>query len=78
MVYDIYTAKRSVELLGNRKEWGFNFDPANLTQEGLMLRYRYFPDRIYHVHTKMAGVTHNINIQAVFNWKLATVIRFSI
>ncbi len=63
MVYDIYTAKRSIELLGNRKEWGFNFDPANLTYLGIDVEnfIDTFPDRIYHVHAKDGElVSHNI------------------
>ena len=35
LVYDVDTALRSVELMGGRKEWGFNFDPANLTYLGI-------------------------------------------
>ncbi len=35
LIYDIDTALKSLELLGERKEWGFNFDPANLIYLGI-------------------------------------------
>ena len=63
LIYDIYTAKRSLELLGNRKEWGFNFDPANLIYLGIDVEnfIDAFPGRIYHVHAKDGEiVSHNI------------------
>lgn len=63
LVYDVDTALRSVELMGGRKEWGFNFDPANLTYLGIDVEH--FIDelkgRIYHVHAKDGElVAHNI------------------
>ena len=35
LVYNIETAVRAVELMGGRKEFGFNFDPANLIYLGI-------------------------------------------
>ena len=63
LVYDIDTALRAVELMGNRKEFGFNFDPANLIY--LDVHVEHFVDqlrgRIYHVHAKDGEVVeHNV------------------
>jgi sugar phosphate isomerase/epimerase len=63
LVYDIGTAVRAVELIGNRKEFGFNFDPANLIYLGIDVEN--FIDtlrgKIFHVHAKDGElVSHNI------------------
>jgi sugar phosphate isomerase/epimerase len=63
MVYDILSAKRSIELLDNRKQWGFNYDPANLIYSGIDVEnfIDTFHDRIYHVHAKDGElVSHNL------------------
>ena len=63
LVYDIDTALRSVELMGGRKEWGFNFDPANLIYLGVQVEnfIDLLRDRIYHVHAKDGEVVeHNV------------------
>jgi sugar phosphate isomerase/epimerase len=59
IAFDIYTAKRALEALQNRPEFGFNFDPSHLHWQGIdPVRFiREFPDRIYHVHIKDASVT---------------------
>lgn len=62
LVYDIDTAVRSVGLMGNRPEWGFNFDPANLLYLGIDVEnfIDILKERIYHVHAKDAEmVKHN-------------------
>jgi sugar phosphate isomerase/epimerase len=45
--------------LGQREEFGFNFDPSHLHWQGVdpVEFLREFPDRIYHVHIKDAIVT---------------------
>ncbi len=62
LVYDIDTALRSIELLDGRKEWGFNYDPANLVYLGIDVE-RFVDElagRIYHVHAKDGElVSHN-------------------
>jgi len=63
LAYNVETALRAVELMGGRKEFGFNFDPANLTYLGIDVEY--FIDalnkHIYHVHAKDGEiVTHNV------------------
>ena len=54
LVYDVDTALRAVELMGGRKEFGFNFDPANLIY--LDIDVENFIDQlqgqIFHVHAK--------------------------
>jgi sugar phosphate isomerase/epimerase len=61
IAFDIVTAKRALEALGNREEFGFNFDPSHLLWQGVdpVEFIREFPDRIYHVHIKDAIVALN-------------------
>jgi sugar phosphate isomerase/epimerase len=54
IAYDIYTAERTLEALGNHKAFGFNFDPSHFIHQqfdpvNFILR---FPDRIFHMHVK--------------------------
>jgi sugar phosphate isomerase/epimerase len=63
LVYDIDTAIRAVELMGGRKEFGFNFDPANLIYLGIDVEnfIDLLKGKIYHVHAKDGElVSHNI------------------
>ena len=59
IAFDLHTAKRAVEALGGREEFGFNFDPSHLHWQGVdPVKFIYeFADRIYHVHMKDAIVT---------------------
>jgi len=61
IAFDIVTARRALDALGNREEFGFNFDPSHLLWQGVdpVEFIRAFPDRIYHVHVKDAIVTLN-------------------
>jgi sugar phosphate isomerase/epimerase len=61
IAFDIYSAKRALDALGHREEFGFNFDPSHLIWQGVdpVEFIREFPDRIYHVHIKDAIVTLN-------------------
>jgi sugar phosphate isomerase/epimerase len=61
IAFDIVTARRALEALSNREEFGFNFDPSHLLWQGVdpVEFIREFPDRIYHVHVKDAIVTLN-------------------
>jgi len=61
IAFDIVTAKRALEAINYRKEFGFNFDPSHLFWQGMdpAMFIREFPDRIYHVHIKDAIVTLN-------------------
>jgi sugar phosphate isomerase/epimerase len=85
LVYNIETAQRSVELMGGRKEWGFNFDPANLIYLGIDVEnfIDLLGDKIYHVHAKDGEVvSHNVARSGVIpqgDWqKLGRGFRFRI
>lgn len=54
IAFDIVTARRALDALGNRPEFGFNYDPSHLGYQGVdYVRFLYeFGDRIYHVHMK--------------------------
>ncbi len=58
IAFDIITAKRALEAVGNRPEFGFNFDPSHLYWQMVEpVRFlQEFPDRIYHVHMKDAAL----------------------
>jgi sugar phosphate isomerase/epimerase len=59
IAFDLHSAKRALEALKHRKEFGFNFDPSHLIWQGVdpAKFIMAFPDRIYHVHMKDAKVT---------------------
>jgi len=59
IAFDIVTARRTLEALDNRPEFGFNFDPSHLEWQGVdPVRFiQEFPDRIFHVHMKDCIVT---------------------
>ncbi|MDP6446360.1 MAG: sugar phosphate isomerase/epimerase [Pirellulaceae bacterium] len=61
IAFDIHTARRALDALGNREEFGFNFDPSHLHWQMVdpVEFIREFPDRIYHVHIKDAANTLN-------------------
>lgn len=54
IAFDIVSARRALDALGNRPEFGFNYDPSHLGYQGVdYVRFLYeFADRIYHVHMK--------------------------
>ncbi len=58
IAFDIITAKKALEAIGNREAFGFNFDPSHLHWQMVdPVRFlREFPDRIYHVHMKDAAI----------------------
>jgi len=58
IAFDIITAKRALEALDNRPEFGFNFDPSHLLWQMVnpVKFLQEFPDRIYHVHMKDAAL----------------------
>ncbi|TWT63657.1 sugar phosphate isomerase/epimerase family protein [Rubinisphaera italica] len=61
IAFDIYSAEKALQVLDNREEFGFNFDPSHLIWQGIdpVEFIRYFPERIYHAHMKDASVTLN-------------------
>jgi len=58
IAYDYYTTQRLFEVFAHRPTLGLNFDPSHLIWQGMTphLFIRDFPDRVYHVHMKDAGV----------------------
>jgi sugar phosphate isomerase/epimerase len=62
-VYDIHTAVKALELVGNHPALGYNLDPANITYLGVLpeIFINLLGDRIFHVHAKDAElVEHNL------------------
>ena len=59
IAFDLFSAKRAIEALGGRPEFGFNFDPSHLLWQGVdpVKFIKEFQDRIYHTHMKDAIVT---------------------
>ena len=59
IAFDLITAKRALEAIDNRPEFGFNFDPSHLHWQMVdpVKFIEEFPDRIYHVHMKDAATT---------------------
>ena len=68
IAFDIVTAKRLLETLDYREEFGFNFDPSHLFWQGMNpVRFiQDFPDRIFHVHMKDAWWGHGDGTVGVF------------
>ena len=58
IAFDIVTAKRALEAIGNREAFGFNFDPSHLHWQMVdpVMFLNEFSDRIYHVHMKDAAL----------------------
>ena len=61
IAFDIITAKRTLEVINNRKTFGFNFDPSHLHWQMVdpVLFLNSFSDRIYHTHMKDAALQLN-------------------
>ena len=54
IAFDISSARRALDALGNREAFGFNYDPSHFGYQGVdyVEFIRTFRDRIYHVHMK--------------------------
>ncbi|MBA7686101.1 Inosose dehydratase [subsurface metagenome] len=61
IAFDIITARRALEAVGNRETFGFNFDPSHLHWQMVdpVCFLKEFSDRIYHVHMKDAALQLN-------------------
>ena len=59
IAFDLFSAEAVLDVLDNREEFGFTFDPSHLHWQGIdpVAFLRRFPDRIYHVHMKDAVLT---------------------
>ncbi len=58
IAFDLHSARRALDAIGNRPEFGFNFDPSHLFWQGVnpVKFIKAFPDRIYHCHIKDASL----------------------
>jgi len=54
MAYNLETAEHALEVLDNRAEFGFNFDPSHLVWQGIdpAVYIKRLGKRIYHAHAK--------------------------
>lgn len=54
IAFDIVSAERTLQAIGRREAFGFNYDPSHLGYQGVdyVAFIREFADRIYHVHMK--------------------------
>lgn len=61
IAFDIVTARRALDVVDNRKTFGFNFDPSHLLWQMIdpVFFINEFTDRIYHVHMKDAALQLN-------------------
>lgn len=63
IIYDLYSARRAVELLDNHPNFGINLDPANLLYTGISVEafVDEMKDRIFAVHAKDTQIlSHNL------------------
>ncbi|MEM6282860.1 MAG: sugar phosphate isomerase/epimerase family protein [Chloroflexota bacterium] len=58
IAYDIYTSEKTLQSLGRREAFGFNFDPSHIIHQFIdpTKVIEAFSDRIYHVHVKDSKV----------------------
>jgi sugar phosphate isomerase/epimerase len=58
IAYDIYTAQRTLDAIGNHPNFGFNFDPSHFIHQFIdpVVFLDKFKDRIFHVHVKDSRV----------------------
>ena len=68
IAFDIASAQRALEAVGDHGGFGFNFDPSHLGYQGVSyVRFlRTFADRIFHVHMKDAWWGHGDGSVGVF------------
>jgi len=68
IAFDIATARRALEAVGNHPRFGFNYDPSHLGYQGVdYVRFiREFGTRIFHAHMKDAWWGHGDGTVGVF------------
>lgn len=68
IAFDIVTAEMTLQAIGQRKSFGFNFDPSHLGYQGVdyIGFIRRFGERIFHVHMKDAYWSPNPTQAGVF------------
>ncbi|MGC8740125.1 MAG: sugar phosphate isomerase/epimerase family protein [Candidatus Sumerlaeaceae bacterium] len=72
IAFDIVTAQRALDAVGQHPAFGFNFDPSHLAYQGVdyVAFLRRFPDRIFHVHMKDVWWSHVPGQSGVFGGHL--------
>ena len=68
IAFDISSAKRALDAIGNREAFGFNYDPSHFGYQGVdyVGFIEEFADRIYHVHMKDVWWSSNHTRAGVF------------
>jgi len=68
IAFDIGSARRALEAIGNHPRFGFNYDPSHLGYQGVdyVKFIREFSDRIFHCHVKDAWWGHSNGDIGVF------------
>ena len=68
IAFDIASAERALDAVGNHKRFGFNYDPSHLGYQGVdyVKFIRTFKDRIFHCHAKDAWWGHGDGTVGVF------------
>lgn len=68
IAFDIASAQRTLAAIGDRKEFGFNYDPSHLGYQGVdyVKFIRTFAGRIYHSHMKDVWWAHGDGSVGVF------------
>ena len=68
IAFDIASAKRALEAVGNHPRFGFNYDPSHLGYQGVdyVKFIRDFAPRLFHVHMKDAWWGHGDGTVGVF------------
>ena len=61
IAYDIITARRALDAVGNHPSFGFNFDPSHFIHQFInpVFFVDEFPDRIFHMHVKESRLQLN-------------------
>ena len=72
IAFDIATAQRALDAVGNRDAFGFNYDPSHLAYQGVdyVDFIRRFGHRIYHVHMKDVGWSSHPTAAGIFGGHL--------
>lgn len=68
IAFDIASAERALEAVGQHKSFGFNYDPSHLGYQGVdYVKFIYtFGERIFHAHMKDAWWGHGTGEAGVF------------
>jgi sugar phosphate isomerase/epimerase len=68
IAFDTASAARALKAIGNRPEFGFNYDPSHLGYQGVdyVKFIRTFPERIFHCHMKDVWWGHGDGSVGVF------------